>query len=47
MFDCSGFVGGAEALVHVIDSGVRARAERYQRMLNGEIQPDDLRPRDL
>ena len=47
MFDCEGFVGGAEALLHVIDSGVRAQAERYQRMLDGDIDPDDLRPRDL
>jgi hypothetical protein len=47
LFECDGFPGGAEALLYVIDSGVRAGTERQQRLLKGEVQPNDLLIRKL
>jgi hypothetical protein len=47
LFECDGFPGGAEALLYIVDSGVRAQTERYRRLLNGEAEADDVRTRDV
>jgi hypothetical protein len=47
LFECDGFPGGAEALLCIVDSGVRAQTERYRRLLNGEAEPDNVRARDV
>lgn len=46
-FDLPGEPGGAESLLHVIDSGVRKEAERRESLLRGEIPPDEPLHRDI
>jgi hypothetical protein len=38
---------GALSLIYVIDAGLRAEAERDERLQNGKFTEDDLKHRDL
>ena len=39
--------GDAQSLVDVLDDGLKADAERQERLRTGKIRPEDLHPRDL
>ena len=45
-FEISSNVGGALSLLHVVNDGLRAQAEREARLLRGEWHPKDS-PRDI
>ncbi len=38
---------GAESLLYVIDDGLKADAERRDRMRRREVRPEDIEARDL
>jgi len=46
-FDMGGHPGGALSLIHVIDDGLRAEAERRERLQRSEVRPGDFGSRDL
>jgi hypothetical protein len=47
IFDLGGEIGGAVALLHVIDDGLKHAAQRLHRLQTGEVVSDDVRARDL
>lgn len=47
VFDLPGYHGDAGSLLYVLDDGVRAEAERHDRLKRGEVRDDDFRRRDL
>lgn len=47
VFDLPGYPGDAGSLLYVVDDGVRAKAERRDRLKRGEVRDDDFRHRDL
>ena len=47
MFDYLGGSTGAEALLYVIDDGLKTEAERSERIRDREYRPEDLKIRDL
>jgi hypothetical protein len=46
-FKGGNITGNAESLLHVLDDGLRAQAEREERISRGEFSEEDLSPRDL
>ncbi len=47
MFEVHGHSRGAESLLFVIDDGLKADAERLDRMRRHEVRPEDIEARDL
>jgi hypothetical protein len=47
VFDLPGYHGDAGSLLYVLDDGVRAEAERRDRLKRSEVRDDDFRRRDL
>jgi len=47
VFDLPNYHGDAMSLLYVVDDGVRAEAERRDRLNRGEVRDNDYRPRDL
>ena len=46
-FECVGVSTGAASLLYVIDDGLKADAERLDRMRRREFRPEDIEARDL
>ncbi len=47
LFEGLGAGHGAEALIYVLDDGLKAEEERRDRLKKGEVRPDDYARRDL
>jgi hypothetical protein len=47
LFQFQADAGGAISLLYVLDDGLKAEDARRERRMQGRLEPDDYRPREI